>query len=230
MAKRRRTPAELLALLDDEVYFLESTAQRFDEGKHIEAKLLATRLRVLLHQTNQSHALINQLGLQDQLTWVDTAGVFEPDNLSPTSGLTLSKITVGEGGKYVPRCEVPPHPDRRIRTKNGQYFESGTRISFADWWTNSVIRDTESREFSRQRLVLALANHEGGAHVDPEVKAAYAALVESNSLGWVVLGGSSSAPEPFSGNPVMASVRQIAHEALESICQQREVIDASTRR
>jgi hypothetical protein len=230
MASRRRTRAELLAVLDDEIYFLESASERYDAGKLIESKLLATRIRVLLHQTARSHALINQLGVQDDLTWVDTAGVFDPSNLSPTSGLTLTKMVTGPDGyaAYVPKVEVPQPPPRPLRTKDGGAIAYGSRIPFVDWWTNSVIRDSAREEFSRKQLVLALANQEGGAHYDPEIKAAYAALVDSNSLGWVFSGGSSSAPQPFNGNPVMASVRQIAYEVLESLRNQRDVIDGST--
>lgn len=37
--------------------------------------------------------------------------------------------------------------------------------------------------FFRKDFVLALANQEGGAHVDPQVKAAYDKIAHSNSMG-----------------------------------------------
>ncbi|HET7666476.1 MAG TPA: hypothetical protein VFK56_10470, partial [Mycobacterium sp.] len=59
---------------------------------------------------------------------------------------------------------------------------------------------------------------------DPEVEAAYAALAGSQSLGWVVR--RESAATGLERNPVMASVRQIGFEVLQSISQQRDVIAA----
>lgn len=230
MANRRRTHTELLSLLEDEVYFLQSGSERYDAGKIIEAKQLSTRLRILLHQTNKSHALINQLRLNDQLTWVDTAGLVDLTNLHPKeSCLTLTKVTAGPQAtkEFVPKCDVPALPP--VRDKNGREVEAGGRIPFDEWWNNPVVRDaTTAAMYSRSQLVLALANQEGGAHYDPKIRAAYAAIVESDWLSWVIVTGSSDAPKPYSDNPVMASVRQIAWEVLESIRQQRAVIDAST--
>ncbi len=76
--------------------------------------------------------------------------------------------------------------------------------------------------------MLALANHEGAARDDPEVKAASDALIESRSLGWVVAGETASAAGELERNPVMASVRQIGYEVVQSIREQRDVIDAAT--
>jgi hypothetical protein len=227
MANRRRTHAELLAQLDDQIYFIDSAAQRFDDGKAIEAKLLAVHIRVLLHQTDSSHALINQLKLQDELTWVDTAGVPDPRNLISTPGLTMVMMTAEPEGtaKHVPKLgNFAPAP---MRTRDGQMIERGSRIPFDEWWTNPVIKDADGAEYTRKQLILALANQEGGAHVDRQVKAAYAALVDSNSLGWVVSGGTATAPEPLEGNVVLTSVRQIAWEVLESLRQQHEIIHPS---
>jgi hypothetical protein len=58
-------------------------------------------------------------------------------------------------------------------------------------------------------LVLGLAHLDGGAHVDPELPAAYAALSRSNSLGWEMhISGELVSLE----SPVLANVRQIAYE------------------
>jgi Helicase conserved C-terminal domain len=83
-----------------------------------------------------------------------------------------------------------------------------------------VIKDSDGQEFTRKELVLALCNKEGGAHVDPEIEAAYEKLASSNSLGWVYREGDG--PDQLLPNPVVYSMRQISHEVLESVQQQRD--------
>jgi hypothetical protein len=76
--------------------------------------------------------------------------------------------------------------------------------------------------FSRKDLVLALANKEGGAHVDPESDAAYSKLAKSNSMGWTYQEG--AAPEVPLEDPVPYALRQISYEVIESVQQQRDRI------
>ena len=96
----------------------------------------------------------------------------------------------------------------------------GSRIPFTEWWTNTVIKDSDAKEFSRKDLILALCNKEGGAHVDPEIEAAYEKLASSESFGWVYQEGDG--PDQLLPNPVVHSMRQISYEVLESLKQQRE--------
>ncbi|WP_083124891.1 hypothetical protein [Mycolicibacterium tusciae] len=96
-------------------------------------------------------------------------------------------------------------------------------MPFDEWWTNTVIKDAAGTEYSRRKLVLALSNKEGGAHVDPVADADYDALAKSNSLGWSVEVGEED-PRPMAQNPVFPSMRQISYEVLESIRQQRDRI------
>ena len=85
------------------------------------------------------------------------------------------------------------------------------------------MKDQEGNEFSRKSLVLALANKEGGAHVDPESDDAYIAVVHSNSLGVhdVLPDGTF---RPAESNPIFGSVRAISHEVIVSLKQQQALI------
>ncbi|GJF14638.1 hypothetical protein NGTWS1803_27920 [Mycolicibacterium cyprinidarum] len=226
MIVQPHTRGELLALVDDRVDRLKSAGGQFDEGRLVEARGIAVHVRALVHHTEKSHALINQLGLQDELTWVDTAGVTHPQNPSSTACLTLMKIGGPHShGEYVPKMDLyPPVP---IRTRDGGRIDRGSRIPFDHWWTNPVVRDRDGLDYSRMQLVLALADDgEGGTHDDPEMKAAYDAVAASDWLGWVVSGRTISAAPAFETNPLMASVRQIGYEVVQSIRQQRDIIDA----
>lgn len=219
-----RTHAGLLATLDDRVYSLKSACSQYDQGHVVEAKEVAVHIRLLVHHTELSQALINQLGLQNELTWVDTAGVPHPESMSSAACLTLMKIHSGPQGyaEYVPKLGLyPPAP---IRTRDGGRIDRGSRIPFDHWWNNPVVRDCDGVDYSRKQLVLALAN-DLVVGADPETKTAQRTLSQSYSLGWAVTDESGSARMGFDRNPVLASVRQIGYEVLESVRQQRAVIE-----
>lgn len=90
-----------------------------------------------------------------------------------------------------------------------------TQLPFVPPNRNKVVfRDAEGRDITRRGLVLAVANQDGGGHVDPTLKAAYAALSRQNSLGWRrVIDGKD---EP-AGPPHLDAVRQVAHEVLKTL-------------
>ncbi|MDA2894439.1 hypothetical protein PDG61_26265 [Mycolicibacterium sp. BiH015] len=211
------TPAGSLPMMDDLLSAIGSACERFDQGRHTEARSLAVHLCALLHGPD---APIGRLGLRDALTWVDTAGVPNPKTTCSTAGLTLMRIRSRHhgAGEFVPKLAVyPPVP---IRTRSGEQIFSGSRIPFDDWWTNPVVKDGDGAQYSRKQLVLAL----GGAR-DAESAAARDALAGNSSLGWVVP-DTVAADRPLCGSPVIASVRQIGYEVIQSVAEQRDVIEA----
>jgi hypothetical protein len=109
------------------------------------------------------------------------------------------------GGRYVPLVAAgePPHPPRKI--------------PFAEWWNEPVLRDKARNTFCRRELVLHVANTDGGAHVDPELDAAYAGLSRANSLGWMFT--SENVTKVFEGRPELACMRQIAEELITTLRQ-----------
>ncbi|MDQ0678907.1 hypothetical protein QFZ30_002289 [Arthrobacter pascens] len=104
----------------------------------------------------------------------------------------------------------------------------GMHLSFDRWWTQTVV-NAMGRKFTRSDLVLATANQDGGAHVDPGVDKDYYDLTRLNALG-IYAGGDKEriqlmwgSAEPrhtdaqdvdltSPGSPVPASLRQIAWE------------------
>lgn len=220
MTLTTRSHIELLAALDDLVQALKSAGERFDQGRCIEAQVLAVHVRRLVHQTDTSRALVDELGLRDTLTWVDTGGVPNPKTASSAACLTLMKVRTGmqRGGEYVPKLGLyPPAP---IRTRDGGHIDRGSRISFEHWWTNPVIKDADGAQYSRKDLVLALSDDDTGG-------AATTALTASTSLGWYLADGTWPPPTALAAGPVLASVRQIGYEVIQTIRQQRDVIHAA---
>lgn len=244
---QQRPRDELLELLDEQIEFLERSNASFDEGHLSEAKRLAVSLRVLFHNTRRSHALIHQLGLDQTLTWVDTCGMPDPENLMPQWGLVIMGLHLDTNEvSFKPRLgESAPSP---IKTKSHR-LPRGSRIALDDWWTEPVVKDASHAVFSRKDFALALSNREGGAHVDPEIFQSYNRIAHLNSMGWtfsVTPEGDrvlTSAPialdrgpdhaatatldpnEIALSNPVPFMVRQISYEVVESVRQQRDCIN-----
>lgn len=82
-------------------------------------------------------------------------------------------------------------------------------LAFDAWWNQVVFVDDRRETLSRRDLILALANQDGGAHVDPGLSEKYARLSRHNSLGWVLAPGDRPIP-----NAERAAIRQISHEVL----------------
>lgn len=197
MNKRTRTQGELEELLQEQIQFLESSAEAFDKGFEGEAKRLAVTIRVLLHDTKNSHSLLSQLGKKDISLW-DTALPNDPDNELPHGGLIyIAKI--GKETKYFPML------DDVLKMQP---------IPFEDWWKASVFMDDQKATLSRRDLILTAADQDGGAHVDPKLNETYARLGKENSLGWIAR--DPEGPKPVLG-PERAAIRQVAHEVIKSL-------------
>ena len=188
--------------LDEQVAFLKASAESYDGGFQGEGKRLAVTLRVLLHNSRSSNALLAQLGQLDSIRFFDSALPNTPGNLLTYSGLVVTAHTK-VGAEYLPMLD-----DKQVGP--------GEWLLFKRWWETAVFVDDKRREISRKDLVLSLADQDGGAHVDASLNDWYFALTHENSMGWTVTIGTISHPL---GPPHLASVRQITHEVLKSLDQ-----------
>ncbi|ORJ52614.1 hypothetical protein [Mycobacterium simiae] len=243
---QQRTRDDLLHLFEEQIEFLERSNASFDDGHLSEAKRLAVTLRVLFHNTKQSHALIHQLGFDKTFTWVATCGMPDPKNMMPHWGLVIMGLNAETNEVFFdPRLDGGA--PNKIRTKTLE-LPRGSRILLDEWWTNPVVKDASHALFSRKDFVLALSNKEGGAHVDPEISESYNRIAHLNSMGWtfsvtpeghrtltgplISLDGSPTdatvathdPDEVALSNPVPFMVRQISHEVVKSVKDQRDRI------
>lgn len=196
----RRSKEDLVNELHEQVALIIHACQSFDNGLQPVSKHIALSLRVLLHHHGQSRALLEQLKLRDK-HFLDTAGDLNPRNLLPENKLCIMRMGGGID-QYLPHCAVGAGSlvDRQLR--------------FERWWNNNVIKDDQGRFFNRRELILNVADTDGGAHVDSELDEAYMDLSRNNSLGWIITNGEIERPFP---PPIMACIRQIAHEVLETL-------------
>jgi hypothetical protein len=223
----QQTETDLVEHLTDHMGFLRASARIFDEGNQAEAKRLASTIRLLVHDTERSTSLLRQLSVKDVLLFLDTK---EMDPPPPAPGTIVYRMEFGlaaaqlgpDGPKFVPRS----FDDRN-------WPEYGP-VPFQPWWERKVLSDLGGNGFTRKGLVLAMANKDGGVHVDPELEAAYAALTRSNSIGFYrddsalyspVFGGRTPVPQADEGqrpmpSPVPAQIRMIAFEVDRTLSTQ----------
>lgn len=202
MAKIPQTREELKKHLRENLAFLNVSNKSFDEGLHAEAKRLATTIRVLVHDTLKSKSLLEQLGVKNDLKFLNTSYEYSPTNLMPHTGLVMMRMTSNGTSYLAPLHDGPP--DR--------YTQPG--LEFSQWWDQLVIDDKSGGVFTRKNLILFMANQDGGAHVDPSLDSSYAALKRDNSVGWVYSDGISEHPIT---DIELHSVRQIAYELIETL-------------
>jgi hypothetical protein len=176
-----------------------------------------------VYDTAKAHSVLSQLGVKDQLAFLDTsrerpAAAF----VVMHSGLAVTRMSLGGGGGASYAAPLAEYD---------QEFARGW-VDFTSWW-NRLVFQTEAGNFTRGDLVLALAHQDGGAHVDPELSDAYAALSRGNLLGWysittkepntgavgVTLGPAAAARGESFGSPAPANVRQVAFELDQTFTQ-----------
>ena len=202
--KVKQSKQELLEHLQDHLMFLKSSSAAFDLGHIGEAKRLAVTIRVLFHDTNNSKSLLGLLKLKQNTGYYDTGFDLNKKNTISHLGLVGTKSTPGNTTYYAFLDHEVPGQPRKF-------------IFFPKWWNKEVIKDNNKNVFSRRDLVLALANKDGGAHVDPSLDQAYAELSRSNSVGVSFSDGVSMQPVK---DVEAHSVRQIAYEVEVSIERQ----------
>jgi len=190
----RRTTDDLRDQLRRQLIFLRNSSEAYDRGDREEAVRVAVILRVFFHQTTQSTSLMRLLGIEDSvrlLTTIDDAYKFDP-----ITGRSESVIAMW----------VTFNPDYTLP------LGRATRrniVPLIDWWNQSVIC-LEGEPVTRRQVILAAANKDGGAHIDPEPTGAARKLI----AGAVTYQPKGSSEEFALGNVHFALLRQFAYEIL----------------
>lgn len=190
---------ELQSHLEEQIRFIESSANSFDSGFTGEAKRLAVSLRLLLHDTSNCKSLLTQLEIKNA-PFIDTSVPNEAGNVGSYSGLIFINLEQQRPARFLPMLDDAP-----CKPQN---------INFEDWWNGVSFIDNENKSILRKDVVLSVANQDGGAHVDPNLNKVYARLSRQNSLSWFYTGAGKTIPIK---EPERAAIRQIAHEVLKTL-------------
>src|SRR3990172_6529 len=101
MPKCPLSQEELSQQLLDQIAFIRASCDLFDNGNEREGKRIATAVRILVHDTKNSHSLLMQLGYKTGLVFVSRAEANSTSNLGPYHGLL--NIAIGKAMRYVPK-------------------------------------------------------------------------------------------------------------------------------
>jgi hypothetical protein len=211
---------ELTQHLAEQKKFLQKSCAAYDAGDVAEAKRIAHSIRVLLHDTTSSTSLLKHLGMKGRKFYNSCMPVaIRSDVQQPIAYLIGSDILQG---RFVPFYDANK--------------AQSTYIDFDSWWSMTVLSNhDQSITLSRKELILAMANKDGGSHIDSSLDEKYAAFSRLNSMGHLVAYNIPLSPEgglpktlegvKFEAVPLaeFATVRQIGHEVLETLAAQIEI-------
>lgn len=227
------TKPDLLKHLEEQMYFLDISLSNYASHKlieqfenkdlglpfivkistEIEAKRIATSIRVLTHDTNSSVSLLKQLNIKCSLKFIDSA--------APNDGILHSMTGMigvrgsGNDDYYGLVAKVNsegqllsvPLYQQHLRER----YKSYQKVSFDTWW-NNIIMEVSGCKLSRKDIVRFVSNKDGGAHIDKTLSDEYY-VTKNSPLNLNIMGNKVD----LLRNTVYASVTQIGWELLNSI-------------
>lgn len=194
----KRSTADLRTALKEQVILLQSYCELYD-GRDLKfAKPMATALRVVLHHSEHgsSKSVLQALGLRNG-RYFSVANPLNPNNLISECNLLALRMSPA-GSAYIPRLPS----DLGLRE----------RKPFAEWWIGPVAKSQDKRTMSRMDIVLAVADTDGGAHVDQGFSELYLSFRTGQFLGWKY--GVEGQQSEYIASPQFGCIRVIAHELL----------------
>jgi hypothetical protein len=196
--KEKRSRIELLAKFDEQIHFLETSANQFDLGDDAEAIRMAVCLRILLHDTKRNRSLLSQLNKKNT-KFLDSAFEDKSNIPVPYSGLVSVHMTKGKV-RYVASLDDIP----RVKL-----------VDFDKWWNSIIFKDAVRQQISRKELVVTMADQDGGAHVDSSLDKKYSQLIKGSLLFQKY---SIDGKIWFNmKNIERVAMRQISHEVLKTL-------------
>jgi len=205
--------------LEQGVELLTLSCEQFDKGSVAVAVQIATQLRVLVHDTDKSHSLLQQLGIKNSLQYSDSSikhrgiSFLHIEHMSNQvisisdsiyAGLLIKKMSNGDR-EHFPTLDFAPLLEANLHDT--------TKVDFDTWYTGQTMFECMGLKMTRKDIIYMLANREGGAHVDLRYSDAYKYFKEPTMLNITINGLKAC----FRQNPVYVSVRQIAWELMESL-------------
>ena len=173
-----RTKEELLEDLHTQINFLIDECKEYDFGKLDYHKKIAITLRILLHNTQYSQSLCNQLtsafvfNMPDFLDISSLHGKFEGEaqNNYVRSSVCIYNIQHYEASSMW----AEPLPIRMNTSSKYRFY------AFKSWW-NMPVMLVHKDVLTRKDVVRLIANQDGGAHIDPSMDMVLAKLKRSTA-------------------------------------------------
>lgn len=176
-----RPKENILAKLEEQMQFLRTSLYSFYDGEFAESLRIATTIRVLVHETGVSKPLLKQAqpnGLD--LPILDHAGE-RPDE----KAIFRFAVSTRLGPTIAPAVDLG---------------SSHYALSTVGAWWNAEVFTFQSQlgrqlVYTRKKVILILANKEGGAHVDENEDPDYARLLTDLPLSFAHYGFPIETPD-----------------------------------
>jgi hypothetical protein len=179
-----RPKDKILAMLREQMDLLRTSLDSFYLGNFAESLRIATTIRILVHETGRCKPLLNQVqpnGLD--LPILEHVGDARPDEEEIFSFAV--GVRMGPGAAVAPAVDLGS--------------SDNTVSAVGPWWNRTVLsfRSQLGRRliYTRKKVVLTLANKEGGAHVDPDEDADYVRLLTDQPLSFSFMGVPIETPD-----------------------------------
>lgn len=206
--------------LKEQVNFLIDACHSYDKGSFVYAKQMSAIIRTLVKdnpKNKQTVSLLTSLGRKETLKFYNTA-------YSAKDPVVLLNL-VGLLRQYTPNPEADPIPIYIPMLDDANLIDVQW-IGFDDWWESDVIvcKDTTNNfSLSRKKIILTMAEQDGGVHVDKfdKMDSVYKGIITStaNILTHISPDGDMIAIKYLQ----YALVRQIAHEVITTLCKEYDI-------
>jgi hypothetical protein len=167
----KRRKEDFLGMLREQAGFLRRSLDAFYQGDFEEAVRIATTIRLLVHEKGGSKPLLKSVrpdGLD--LPILDYSEQERPE------GEPVLRIVVG----------IRPGPGASVAPSVDLSSAHYARTSIGAWWDRTVFGFRPPGQakivVQRRKIILILADKEGGAHVDPSQDAEYVTLLVDGPL------------------------------------------------
>ena len=170
--------------LADQLGFLKTSCERYDEGDEREAIRIATALRVMFYDTRSSTSLLTHLKAKDNVALYSVSRPPPPSTLE-FRGMGRTTLIITPKDYEVVR-QVEPVLDDEAHPH--------TPLSVRDWWEMPVFVSRQGSQLrlmgtlaastgedyviTRGDIILGAANKDGGAHVDAVLRLDYEFLAQ----------------------------------------------------
>jgi hypothetical protein len=185
--------------LQIQLRLIESACRNYDAGLHEAALHIAVALRVLIHETSNSHSLFGQLALRNSVKLLSTIPKFESEIKTTDNPITetfMFGVGIGPFG-FAPHLGNSPYKHYLL---------------VEEWW-NEIVHEFR-QIFSRGDIILAAANQDGGAHIDPNPN--QKTILLRDSIGTLTTTTSLGTQKRELTNPHFSLIRQFGFEILNS--------------
>jgi hypothetical protein len=182
--------------------FIRRSCDSFDAGFWNEGIRIAVQTRVLLHTTKQSTSLLTHLAADQTALRTTVDPSFKPSpGLISFQGMGVHQFGP-QGAQLVPNLD------------SMQFFHG--YVPAPDWWQQIVVVLNRTTRMARRDIVLAAANKDGGAHVDPKLTPEYEHLAADGAFGFYRVEGEKGSMNFPAEDAHLVYLRQMGYELLDS--------------